>query len=250
MPSCYANISLYEPEHIIGSGGFGQIVRVRRKSDRKEYVWKELDYGKMNTKDRAQVVAEVNILRSLRPHPHIVRYCDRIVDKASSRLFIVMEYCRGGDLASLIRHHRRENVCMREDFVWKMLAQITSALKQCHRSSSRQQILHRDLKPANILLDRDMNAKLCDFGLAHVLTISENDRKTNAIPEAKATGMSMGTPCYMSPERVNNCTYDERSDVWSLGCIIYELCALVPPFEAPDHTTLASAINSGIIAPL
>lgn len=226
--------SAYEPLQVIGTGGFGKIVCVRRKADQKEYVWKELHYGKMNKKDRANVVTEVNILRSLRPHPHIVRYYDRIVDKKSSKLFIVMEYCRGGDLASLIRRHRAEKCYIAEDFVWKMLAQITSAVKQCHRMN----ILHRDIKPANILLDLKLNAKICDFGLIH----SSN--------EAQPTGMSMGTPCYMSPERVNNFKYDERSDIWSIGCIIYELCALSPPFEAPDHSTLASVINSGVIAPL
>lgn len=210
----------------------------------------------MNKKDRAQVVAEVNILRSLK-HPNIVRYCDRIVDKQASRLYIIMEFCRGGDLALLIKNYRRKRAWISEDFIWKMIAQITSALKHCHRYTTDQgslrPVLHRDLKPANILLDHNMDAKLCDFGLADVLTSSSNSSmkvSSSLSTEVEATGMSMGTPFYMSPERVNNCKYDERSDIWSVGCIVYELASLSPPFEACNHVDLAAKINSGKVAEL
>lgn len=239
-PSRCSSLSSFETLQTIGSGGFGKIVRVRRISDDREFVWKQLNYGEMNKKDRTQVVSEVNILRNLRRHPHIVRYCDRIVDKDNATLYIIMEHCEGGDLASLIRHYKKAGLCIAEDFIWKILGQITSALKQCHGSKNGTVIIHRDLKPANILLDRDLNAKLCDFGLADVTSSGKS----------KPTGMSMGTPFYMAPERVNDSKYDERSDIWSLGCIMYELCTLSPPFEAPDHDSLKAKINTGVIPPM
>jgi len=97
----------YRVESQIGSGSFGSVSLIRRKSDDKKLVWKELRYGQMNEKEKAQIVAEVNILRELR-HPCIVRYYDRIIDKKTMRLYIVMEHCGGGDLARLISTQRKK----------------------------------------------------------------------------------------------------------------------------------------------
>jgi len=113
-------------------------------------------------------------LRELR-HPHIVRYYDRIIDKAATKLYIVMEYCEGGDLGAVIKKAKRESGSIEEDTVWKVLAQISSALKECHRhkdtaavataagggaSPKLKPILHRDLKPGNIFLDGAQNVKV------------------------------------------------------------------------------------------
>ncbi|GMI28226.1 hypothetical protein TeGR_g9659 [Tetraparma gracilis] len=227
----------YEVLSHIGKGSFGRVSKIRRKADDKELVWKELQYGTMNEKEKQQIVAEVNILRELR-HPCIVRYYDRIIDKKATKLYIVMEHCSGGDLASLIRSHAKNKTRADEGFIWKVLGQVVSALKSCHRhreGGEAKPILHRDLKPANILLDRNGNAKLCDFGLATELA------GTNKL--AQTAGV--GTPYYMSPELVNSQRYDERSDIWSVGCIIYELAALRPPFDAPNQLALAVKINEG-----
>jgi len=160
-----------------------------------------------------------------------------------SQLYIVMEHCAGGDLASLIKRHRTSKKYLEETFIWRVLGQVVSALKECHRHKENgvsKPILHRDLKPANILLDKNMNAKLCDFGLATELA------GTNKLAQT----VGVGTPYYMSPELVNNQRYDERSDIWSVGCIIYELAALCPPFDAANQLALAVKINSGKIAKL
>ena len=82
-----------------------------------------------------------------------------------------------------------------------------------------QKILHRDLKPGNIFLDESKNAKLGDFGLARVMNQESMYAQTN-----------VGTPYYMSPEQIKEQKYNEQSDIWSLGCLVYEMAALRPPF--------------------
>jgi NIMA (never in mitosis gene a)-related kinase len=84
-------------------------------------VWKELNYGKMSDKEKQQLVSEVNILRELK-HPNIVRYYDRIIDKDQAKIYIVMEYCEGGDMAALIKKHKREKEFVSEEKIWKILA--------------------------------------------------------------------------------------------------------------------------------
>lgn len=97
----------YEKISEIGKGSFGAVSKIKRKADGKILVWKELNYGRMSDKEKQQLVSEVNILRELK-HPNIVRYYDRIIDKEQSKIFIVMEYCEGGDMAGLIKKHKRE----------------------------------------------------------------------------------------------------------------------------------------------
>lgn len=96
----------YEKIQEIGKGSFGSVSKIKRKSDGRILVWKELNYGKMSEKEKQQLVSEVNILRELR-HPNIVRYYDRIIDKERSRIYIIMEYCEQGDMAALIKRCKK-----------------------------------------------------------------------------------------------------------------------------------------------
>jgi NIMA (never in mitosis gene a)-related kinase 2 len=187
-------------------------------------VWKELDYGHMREKEKQLVVSEVNILRELR-HPYIVRYYDRIIDKASTRIYIVMEYCEGGDLGRIIKKCRRDKTYLDEAFVWKCFAQMVLSLKECHRHKESlptgeeriKPILHRDLKPGNIFLDASRNIKIGDFGLAKELASESKYAQTN-----------VGTPFYMSPEQINELRYNEKSDICESFCC----CPVSPPFAS------------------
>jgi len=227
----------------------------------------------MTTFEKKQVGVEIGILRSLldKNHPHIVRFHDSFVD-SFGKTFIVMEFCANGDLASLIESHRRNRTWAQECFIWKVLGQITSALKQCHRHYNPEKhvattIIHRDVKPANILLDHNYDIKLCDFGLSTELLPDGQSTELRGTSGYSRDSPSQlltclpttendtddgmcGTPFYMAPERVNRSCYDERSDIWSLGCIIYELAALRHPFLSENETELSSRINSGLLAPL
>uniref|UniRef100_M4AT13 Serine/threonine-protein kinase Nek2 n=2 Tax=Xiphophorus TaxID=8082 RepID=M4AT13_XIPMA len=231
MPS---RVEDYEVLYTIGSGSYGRCQKIRRNSDGKILVWKELDYGTMAESEKQMLVSEVNLLRELK-HPNIVRYYDRIIDRTNTTLYIVMEYCEGGDLASLISRCIKERRYLEEQFILRVMAQLTLALKECHsRSDGRATVLHRDLKPANIFLDIKQNVKLGDFGLARILNHDTSFAKT-----------FVGTPYYMSPEQINGMSYNEKSDIWSLGCLLYELCALSPPFTAYNQKELAEKIREG-----
>ena len=222
----------YEPISYIGKGNFGSITKIRSKIDGKILVWKELNYGVMSEKDRNRIISEVNILRELH-HPNIVKYYDRIIDKKNSKLYIVMEYCPGGDLSKIIKHNRKNNQYFSEDLIWKIFSQVASALYACHTHKDGK-ILHRDIKPSNIFIDQENNIKLGDFGLSRIL----NSDISFAVSR-------VGTPYYMSPEQIDNIKYNEKSDIWSLGCFLYELTTLHPPFEATTHLNLAKKIKSG-----
>lgn len=222
----------YEVLGPLGKGSFGTVSKVQRKADRKVFVWKEINYRSMNEKEKQQLVAEVNILRSL-SHPHIVRYHDRLLDKARHTLYIVMEFCAGGDLARFLAQQKRQQTPVAEEFIWKVLLQVSLALLSCHRREAGR-IIHRDIKPGNIFLDQTLNVKLGDFGLSRIMGEQSEYAQTR-----------VGTPYYMSPEQVTEARYNEQSDIWSLGCLIYEMAALRPPFQAHNHMALALKIKEG-----
>ncbi|XP_041351440.1 serine/threonine-protein kinase Nek2-like isoform X2 [Gigantopelta aegis] len=224
----------FESLDTIGTGSYGICKKIRRKKDGKVLVWKEMDYGFMTEAEKQMLVSEVNLLRELR-HQHIVRYYDRIIDRGKTKIYIIMEYCEGGDLATLIANNKKQGTHVGEDFAWKILIQMTLALQDCHRRKNGRAVLHRDLKPANIFLDVNQNVKLGDFGLARVLHHDTSFANTY-----------VGTPYYMSPELVNNMSYNEKCDIWSMGCMLYELCALHPPFVAPNQMELNRKIRSGM----
>ncbi|KAI9345000.1 kinase-like domain-containing protein [Obelidium mucronatum] len=256
----------YESLDVIGQGcSFGLIRKVRRKSDGKILVRKEIEYAKMSDKEKKQLVSEVNILRELR-HPNIVRYYERFVDRERSKIFIIMEWCEGGDLAGIIKQCKKENKRIPEDVVWNLLTQLLLALQECHNGSSSSNssstgngladissssvvacnstgsgshptILHRDIKPENVFLDNSQNVKLGDFGLSRII----------ANPEIDFAKTFVGTPFYMSPELVSETSYNTKSDIWALGCLIYELCALEPPFQAKTQSGLTQKIQQGRI---
>ena len=224
----------YEILNTIGKGNFGKITKILRKSDKKILVWKELNYSELSDKEKQQIVSEVNILRELK-HPNIVKYYDRIIDKKNQKIYIIMEYCEGGDLNELIKKLKNEKKYISEEIIWKIFTQVLLAVNFCHKHKEGK-ILHRDIKPSNIFLDKDSNIKLGDFGLSRELS-----------NESKFAYSNVGTPYYMSPEQIEENKYNEKSDIWSLGCFLYEITTFNPPFEAKNHIQLSLKIKSGKI---
>jgi NIMA (never in mitosis gene a)-related kinase 1/4/5 len=152
---------------------------------------------------------EVDLLRKL-DHPYIVSYKDSFFDSRKEHLCIVQTFCDGGDISTRVRdaHGKRFS----EDQILEWFVQILLALLSIHG----KKILHRDLKTQNIfLVKKDESVRLGDFGIARVLN------STVALAHT-----AIGTPLYMSPEVCRNQPYGFKSDVWALGCVLYELTTL------------------------
>uniref|UniRef100_A0A8C3KRD4 non-specific serine/threonine protein kinase n=1 Tax=Calidris pygmaea TaxID=425635 RepID=A0A8C3KRD4_9CHAR len=151
-----------------------------------------------------------------------------------NKLYIVMEYCDGGDLMKRI--NMQHGVLFDEDQILSWFVQISLGLKHIHD----KKILHRDVKAQNIFLSNNGKvAKLGDFGIA---------RQLNSTTEFAHT--CVGTPYYLSPEICENRPYNNKTDIWSLGCVLYELCALKHPFEGNSLHQLVLKICRGRFHPV
>lgn len=149
--------------------------------------------------------------------------------KYLNHISIVMEYADNGDLFQQICDHQKNNTLFREDDIWKMFIQMVRGLKCLHEI----QIFHRDLKSANIFLNKDGSAKLGDMNVSKVAKKGMLYTQT-------------GTPYYASPEVWKDQPYDHKSDIWSLGCVLYESISLKPPFRAEDMQGLFKKVLKGI----
>ncbi|KAB0368554.1 hypothetical protein FD755_019588, partial [Muntiacus reevesi] len=214
----------------IGEGSFGKAILVRSTEDGRQYVIKEINISRMSSKEREESRREVAVLANMR-HPNIVQYRESFEENGS--LYIVMDYCEGGDLFKRI--NAQKGILFQEDQILDWFVQICLALKHVHD----RKILHRDIKSQNIFLTRDGTIQLGDFGIARVL---------NSTVELART--CIGTPYYLSPEICENKPYNNKSDIWALGCVLYEMCTLKHAFEAGNMKNLVLKIISGSFPPV
>ncbi|MDQ2869872.1 MAG: protein kinase, partial [Acidobacteriota bacterium] len=156
-------------------------------------------------------------------HPHIVTIHDIGEDPETSTSFIAMEYIEGKNLKSLLA----ERAPFSYDQIAEMIAQVAEAIDYAHRKG----IIHRDIKPANIIITTDEKVKITDFGIAKV-----------ASSNLTTTGQFLGTPNYMSPEQVSGAPVDGRSDIFSLGVVLYELLTHRKPFVGENLTAISYKI--------
>lgn len=220
----------YEQIKTLGQGAYGEAILAKRKDDGKLVVMKQVRLTKLKPADRAAAFQEATVLASLN-HPFIVSYVDKFEE--NNCLYIVMEYADGGDLAGKLE--KRGGKLFEEDEVLRMFIQIALALNYVHN----KHILHRDLKTQNVFLTKDGTIKLGDFGIAKVLQHSFQLAKTR-----------IGTPYYLSPEICEGKGYNSKTDVWSLGCILYELCTLKHAFHANNLNQLLMNIIRGRVSPI
>lgn len=218
----------YRILELLGMGSYGRVYRALRKVDGTNVAIKEVDYSRMSEKEKKMLVNEVNILKKLKCK-YIVRYIDRFNDIYKKKMFIIMDYCPNGDLQKHIKQISSSNSRVPENEIWQALAELALALKECH--CAKDTIIHRDIKPGNIFIDKDKNVKLGDFGLARPLV--DGLARTCA-----------GTPLYMSPEVNSGHPYDHKSDIWALGCVIYEMADLSPPFRGYSSENLSLKIRT------
>jgi len=205
----------YTELEIIGRGNFGSATLVRSE-DNNIYVAKKVLLGGLSEKEQAGAKLEVNLLRELK-HPHVVEYKDSYIE--DNVLIIIMEYCEEGDLTYFIKKKAQKNETLDEKLILNWFLQLLLALEFVHR----KKILHRDIKSSNIFLRSNGTVKLGDFGISKILDNTH---------EAAMT--VVGTPYYMSPEVCENKPYTFKSDVWALGCVLYEMCTLKHAFSASN----------------
>uniref|UniRef100_A0A8C3WU62 non-specific serine/threonine protein kinase n=1 Tax=Catagonus wagneri TaxID=51154 RepID=A0A8C3WU62_9CETA len=214
----------------IGEGSFGKAILVKSTEDDRQYVIKEINISRMSNKEREESRREVAVLANMK-HPNIVQYRESFEENGS--LYIVMDYCEGGDLFKRI--NAQKGILFQEDQILDWFVQICLALKHVHD----RKILHRDIKSQNIFLTKDGTVQLGDFGIARVL---------NSTVELART--CIGTPYYLSPEICENKPYNNKSDIWALGCVLYEMCTLKHAFEAGNMKNLVLKIISGSFPPV
>jgi NIMA (never in mitosis gene a)-related kinase len=214
----------------LGKGCFGEVHKVRRRVDGLVYVMKQINIADLAPQDQMDAAREAHIMASVESE-HVVRYYDSFLDEGM--LCIVMEYCDRGDLQRMIK--KQNGIQLPEERIWMILIQIMLGLAHLHAS----RILHRDIKSANVLLCSNNRVKIGDLGVARILGSGSYFAKTVC-----------GSPYYLSPELVQGHPYNSKSDVWSLGCILYELCTFRPAFEASNPGALIMKIIKGEFPPI
>lgn len=214
----------YEQIKLLGEGSFGKAFLVECIEDKSLAVIKTIELGAMSEDEKNEALLESKILEKLQ-HPNIIKFKEVFLEK-NSRLNIVMDYADGGDLQQRIKSMKNSRF-FSESQILDWFTQTCLAIKHIHD----RKILHRDVKSQNIFLTKNGLVKLGDFGIAKCLDLTIDKVKT-----------IVGTPYYLSPELLQNRPYSFKNDIWALGVLLYEMCCLKMPFEAPNLPILSLKI--------
>eukprot|EP00930_Biecheleria_cincta_P033463 TRINITY_DN23196_c0_g1_i1.p1 TRINITY_DN23196_c0_g1~~TRINITY_DN23196_c0_g1_i1.p1 ORF type:complete len:778 (-),score=127.48 TRINITY_DN23196_c0_g1_i1:3-2336(-) len=211
----------YTSEQLIGRGSFGAALLVC-DAQGKECVIKAVDLSSLRPKLREDAHLEPEIMQRLK-HPYIVRYRESFLEKGM--LAIVMDYAGGGDLLQRVEAAREQHIMLPDHQVRTWIVQALLGTQYLHSLS----VIHRDLKNENLFLENFDHLRIGDFGLARVLSSPSGVSNEEQI---------VGTPYYWSPEICSEGVYSTASDMWALGCVLYELLSLGVPFDAEDLPSL------------
>ena len=197
----------------IGEGGFSKVYKVLNKEDNKFYALKVI---KNQMKESLSIFENEWINLSKLDNKNIVKYYGSKNDE--KKFYILMEYCDGLNLEEFLEEHKKPNednkvILIKEDILYNIIKQICSGIKEIHDKN----IVHRDLKPSNIFINKENEIKIGDFGIS---------KQLNALKKTTITKKGAGTSSYIAPEIFKKSKYNNKSDMYSLGCIIYELFTL------------------------
>ena len=211
----------------LGEGAYSTVYKVKRIIDNNVYALKKVKLLNLSEKEKQNSLNEVRLLASIKSN-FVISYKEAFFDEKDSTLGIVMEFADGGDLYQKIVEHKKTATFFEETDIWRNFIQLVKGLKALHDLK----ILHRDLKSANVFLLKDGTAKLGDLNVSKVARRGLGYTQT-------------GTPYYASPEVWKDQPYDNKSDIWSLGCVLYEMITLRPPFRAQNMEGLYNKVIKG-----
>lgn len=212
----------------LGKGAFSVVYKVRRNIDNQIYALKKVQITNLSEKQKTNSLNEIRVLASIKSK-YIVNYKEAFLDTKDSTLCLVMEYADRGDLSKRIEEEKKRNRYFNERDIWRIFIQLVKGLKSLHDLN----IIHRDIKSSNIFLFSDGTAKLGDLNVCKILS-EDTLGKTQA-----------GTPSFAAPEVWMEKPYGLKSDIWSLGCVLYEITALKCPFRADNIVELNNKILIG-----
>lgn len=214
----------YEVLKEIGSGSYSRVYEVKCKKTKAHFAMKKIDLGKLSNKEKEYNKTEVQILKEI-THPNIIKL-EKSFEEANT-LYIIMELAKGGDLQSKINAMKKNNEKFKVSTIWKYAFQIISGLNILHSNN----IVHRDVKASNIFIINENVLKIADFNIGKVI-------------EKDILNTQIGTPAMMSPEIWKGEPYNSKADIWSLGCVVYQLATLKHPFIATTFPALYSKITN------
>ena len=196
-----------------------------------------MDTRQMKEDNKKQIYNEASIMKKLF-HPNIISFKDVFKDTKLDYFYIVMEYADDGDLSKKIKTQKQKTYgdkYFSEEKILQYFDQICRGLQYIHSKN----IIHRDIKTQNIFLMKNGKVKIGDFGISKALTNTKNNAST-----------IIGTPYYFSPEIINGEPYNYKTDIWSLGVVLYEMCCLKLPFESNNIAQLSIKILRGKYDPI
>nr|XP_047933934.1 serine/threonine-protein kinase Nek11 isoform X3 [Anser cygnoides] len=219
----------YTIERKLGNGSFGSVYLVSDKKAKQEdklKVLKEISVGNLKPNETVEANLEAQLLSKL-DHPSIVKFYASFVERDS--FCIITEYCEGGDLDFKIQEYKQSGKVFTQRQIIDWFIQLLLGVNYMHE----RRILHRDLKAKNIFLKNNL-LKIGDFGVSCLL-MGSCDLATTFT----------GTPYYMSPEALKHQGYNTKSDIWSLGCILYEMCCMDRAFSGHNFLSVVLKIVEG-----
>ncbi|KAJ1625341.1 kinase-like domain-containing protein, partial [Pavlovales sp. CCMP2436] len=233
-------VGVYNIDEMIGAGSFAKVFRGQHRVSRQVVAVKAISRARLNKKLMENLESEISILKALE-HPNIV--CLHDIQVTERHIYLILEYCAGGDLTHVLRTHGPISEWRAQQY----LAQLADGLSALRRHN----LVHRDLKPHNLLLaspehprplpmaDGSMPPeppvpllKIADFGFAREIS-----------PHSMAETLC-GSPLYMAPEILLYQRYDAKADLWSVGAILVELLTGAPPFKGQNHIELLRHIQT------
>ena len=217
-------IGKYQIIKKIGEGSYAKIYKVKKDSSDKIYVLKNIPVSEEDYSSMKEILNESSILSTC-DNIYVVKYYDSFF--YSGTFNIITEFCPYGDLFGYIKFYKERGSKIEEKIIWIIFIQLSLGLSYLHH----KKILHRDIKTKNIFIKNNLTVKIGDFGIAKILNSTSSYAHT-----------FIGTPYYISPELCKDQPYNDKSDVWSLGCVLYELCTLNHPFEGGTQVEIYEKI--------